>query len=205
MVWSHAIWQQLSAWFGTGPQTYFHCTGNAHCLFIQCEQMAGFCSVALTSKDVWTKEPMDMRCYVSGDRQHSGMFEMTSSLLKSIHFLTFEQGIVFKGAVALHLPWGLCTTGTVWKSLHILCPVGRLHPIVGPPGVWTQARPPSVFVTHCSPLYCDRPRFTTAVLGHLVLQRLPPVSEEGSFTKLGSMICPFVGCISCSASCDVTD
>lgn len=49
---------------------------------------------------------MDMECYVSKERQLRGMFEMTSSLLKSIHFLTLEQGMVFRGGVArvLHLP-----------------------------------------------------------------------------------------------------
>lgn len=102
-------------------------------------------------------------------------------------------------------PRGLGTTGAVWESHHTPSPLARLHPIVCPPGVLTQAGPPSVLVTHCSPLYCNGPRFIMAALGHLVLQRLPPVSEEGSFTKLGSMICPFVSCISCSTSCDVTD
>lgn len=32
-----------------------------------------------------------------------------------------------------------------------------LRPIVGQPGVWTQARPPSFSVTHCSLLCCDIP------------------------------------------------
>lgn len=162
--------------------------------------MAVFCSMALTSREVWTKEPMHMKCYVLRERQLRGMFEMTSSLLKSMHFPTHSSQ-----------RWGCSRspftprTGAVWKRLHTLCPLGRLYLTVSPPGVWTQAGPPSVIVTHCSPLYWDRPHFTTAALGHLVLQRLPPVSKEGSFTKLGSMICPFVGCISCSASCDVTD
>lgn len=51
-----------------------------------------------------------------GERQLGGMFEMTSSLLKSVHFLALAQGMVFKGGVArvLHLPRG---TGHNWGRL----------------------------------------------------------------------------------------
>lgn len=99
--------------------------------------------------------------------------------------LTSELRVVFKGGVAhvLELP-RVGGTGHNWGSLGEQPPPppptnARRHPIVGPPGVLTQAGPPSILVTHCSPLYCDRPRFTTAALGHLVLQRPPPVSERG--------------------------
>lgn len=123
-----------------------------------------------------------------GEWHLRGMFEITS-LLKSI---TLEQGMVF----SLHFPKG--------ASVRTPVPLSRLRPIVLH-GVRTQAGPPSVFVTHCSPLCCDRAHFTAAALGHLALQQRPPVSVECSCTELGSLICPFVVCISCSTSCDVTD
>lgn len=128
-------------------------------------------------------------------RQLRGMFEMTSSLLKSIRFLIFEAGDHF-------LRWGHSPWGSAWPQLrHSPHPISPLPDF---PHCW-PSRGLNTTNTHCSPLHCDRPRFNMAALGHLVLQRLPPVSEEGSFTKLGSMICPFVGRISCSASCDVTE
>lgn len=163
-----------------------------------------FCSTALTSRDAWTKEPMDIKCYVSRGKAAWG--DVWDDFL-----IVEKHPFPHIGARDGFQRWGcLCSSFTPgdWAQLGQCgtpSPLTRLHPIVGPPRVWTQAGPPSVFVTHCSPLYCDRPRFTMAALRHLVLQRLPPVSEEGSFTKLGSMICPFVVGISCSASCDVTD
>lgn len=132
---------------------------------------------------------------------------MTYSLLNSIHFLVWK--ITFKGGVVHvpHFPWGTGYNWGVWESHHTPTPLSPdFTPWLSPPGALTQAGPPSAFVTHCSQLYCDRPHFTwphwdiwSSSGCHLFLR------EGGSFTKLGSMICPFVSCISCSTSCDVTD
>ncbi|KAK5896662.1 hypothetical protein CesoFtcFv8_009801 [Champsocephalus esox] len=47
---------------------------------------------------------MDLKCYVWRGKGISGMSEMTSWLLKSIHFLTLKQGMVFRGGVASFTP-----------------------------------------------------------------------------------------------------
>lgn len=66
----------------------------------------------------------------------------------------------------------------------------------------------SRIVRHC---IATGPIFTTAALGHLVSQRPPPVFVRMVVVRVSvvsqnweSMICPFVSCISCSTSCDVT-
>lgn len=83
----------------------------------------------------------------------SGIFDMTSSLLNSLHFLKLVLEITFKGGVVPHLRQG---TGYNWgrlgESPHHTLLLPDFTPWLGPPGVLIQAGPPSVFVTHCSQL-----------------------------------------------------
>lgn len=133
-------------------------------------------------------------------------------------FLVVEQHPLPQTGVGDHFQrqWCTCSSFTPgdWVQMGQSGRVATPHcsllpdftPWLSPPGILTQAGPPLVFVTHCSQLYCDRPHFTWLHLDiwsssgcHLFLR------GGGSFTKLGFIICPFVSCISCSTSCDVTD
>lgn len=50
--------------------------------------------------------------------------------------------------------------GSLGESPHPTPLAPDFTPRLRPPGVLTQAGPPSAFVTHCSQLYCNRPHFT---------------------------------------------
>ena len=72
------------------------------------------------------------------------MFEMTSSLLKSIHFLIFEAGDHF-------LRWGH-VHGHNWGSHHTPSPPCQTHPLLALPGFKHKPghlRPSSRIVHHC--------------------------------------------------------
>lgn len=116
----------------------------------------------LTSRNVSTMVLVEMKCCVWGEG-NSGVFDMTYSLLNSIHFLKLVWKITFKGGVVHvpHFPWGTGYNWGVWESRHTPTPLSPdFTPWLSPPGALTQAGPPSAFVTHCSQLYCDRPHFT---------------------------------------------
>ena len=171
---------------------------------------SGFCSMALTSSGVRTKEPMDVQCYASRAKTaRAHVWDDFPPFAEKHPLPQTGAGGLFSEVGFAHVlhppPQGLGTTGA--ENLHTALPsLGRLHPIVGPLGAWTQAGPPSVFVTHCSPLHCDGPPFYHGCTGDIwSYSGCHLFPKGGSFTKLGSVICPFVGCISCSTSCDVTD
>lgn len=187
----------------------FHHSAIAYHLFIQCEQMvvSGFLKHDINKQKCLNKGPGGCEgLYVEG-KGSSGIFDMTSSLLNSVHFLKLVLEITFKGrgVHVPHLPQGTrYNWGSLGESPHPTS-LARFHPM---------ARPPWGFNTSWTTFGLRHALFTTvlrqtpfyiAALGHLVFQRLPPVLKGGLFTKLGSMICPFVSCISCSTSCDVTD
>lgn len=151
MVWSNAICRQLSAEVGISPQPDFLRAGDAYCLFIQREQMAAAAFVARyqqaemsEQRNQWIWSVMCHRL-----RQLRGMFEMTSSLLKSIHFLIFEAGDHFLKVGSFTLGECMATTGTL-TTPHL--PFARLHPLLALPGFkhkLDHLRSSSRIVHHC--------------------------------------------------------
>lgn len=143
----------------------FHHSTITYRLFIQCEQMAvsGFWKHDINKQKCLNKGPGGCEGLCVEGKGSSGIFNMTSSLLNSIHFLTLVLEITFKVS-GVHVPF---TPGD-WVQLGQSGRVATPHlpllpdftPWLSPPGVLTQAGPPLVFVTHCSQLYCDRPHFT---------------------------------------------
>lgn len=152
---------------------------------------------------------MDLKCYVLGKGCSEGMLDMTSSLLKSIHFLTLGQGDGFQR-------WGSsCSSpgddGRNWGSLEggprtSVSSRQTSPPLLARLGIEREPdhlRSSSRIVRRCAATEpaLPRPRWDIWSCSgcHLFLRR------DRSRKKAGSVICPFVGCISCSASCDVTD
>lgn len=123
-----------------------------------------FRNITLTSRNVSTTALVDVEVLCVEGKDSSGIFDMTCSLLNSIHFLKLVLEITFKGGVGHvpHFPQGTGYNWGVWESRHNQPLSHQISPhgLAPPPGVLTQAGPPSAFVTHCSQLYCDRLHFT---------------------------------------------
>lgn len=158
---------------------------------------------------------MQSAACLRGKAARGEMFEMTSSLLEKHplpHIRAGGEGVVFKGGVARVLQFLPRGTGHNWGSLGAHPPptdapaMPDFTPLFALMGFFTHKpdhlRSPSRIVHHCAATEPVLPWLHWDIWSysgcHLFL-------EEGSLTKLGSMICPFVGCISCSVSCDVTD
>lgn len=142
---------------------------NSYRLFIRCEQMA---VSAFVTRHKQRHQWMWSVAYPGCSEDVWDDFLFVEQHLRP----HIQSEIIFKGggwSCSSFSPRGRVQLGQSGR----VTPPARLHPIAGPPGALTQAGPPSVFVTHCSPLYCNTARFTTAAVGHLVLQWLPPVFE----------------------------
>ena len=119
-----------------------------------------FKNATLTSRNVWTMALVDVKCYVWREKTALGYLTWPTqcwTASTSSNWRSLSKVGLF---MLLISPEDWIQLGSLGESPHPTPLSADFTPGLSPPGVLTQAGPPSAFVTHCSQLYCDRPHFT---------------------------------------------
>lgn len=120
-----------------------------------------FKNTTLRSKNVSTTALVDVKCCVWIGKAPLGYLTWPTHCWTTSISLNWSWRSLSKVGLFMFLisPGECVQLGSLGESPHPTPLSPDFTSWLSPPGVLTQAGPPSAFVTHCSQLYCDRPHF----------------------------------------------